>query len=101
MAKIKKAKKYLLRSNAYHFDRRYLYNWRVERSLKVLTPPKCQFYDGIFYQVVFSRSIWDLKWLLTTRACKLKHILEVTICPLATEDSKNKQELTQHSLFTK
>ena len=55
MAKIKKAKKYLLRSNAYHFDRRYLYNWRVERSLKVLTPPKCQFYDGIFYQVVFSR----------------------------------------------
>ena len=37
MAKIKKAKKYLLRSNAYHFDRRYLYNWRVERSLKVLT----------------------------------------------------------------
>ena len=35
--------------------------------------PKLEFYDGIIFPssvMVFSRSIWDLEWLLTTRACE-------------------------------
>ena len=34
---------------------------------------KHEFYDGIIFPssvMVFSRSIWDLEWLLTTRACE-------------------------------